>query len=234
MKTSIYNLIILDESGSMSGVRQQTISGCNEKINTIVSAQEKYKDTQEHFVSIYAFQDNDKCPSRYLIKNQPATEVGHINEELYKPWGATPLYDAVGSTLADLKAVTKDEEMAVGNVTIITDGMENASCHYSYAKVLQMIDALKEMGWTFNLIGANFDVEATASAMHIDNSLTFEQNAVGTQAMFETERSSRQQWFAKISESLKDEDGDGSDKKDLRTRFKEAARNYFKKKITDN
>ena len=29
MKTSIYNLIILDESGSMSGVRQQTISGCN-------------------------------------------------------------------------------------------------------------------------------------------------------------------------------------------------------------
>ena len=30
-----YNLIILDESGSMSGVRQATISGCNETLNSI-------------------------------------------------------------------------------------------------------------------------------------------------------------------------------------------------------
>ena len=60
MKTEIYNLIVLDESGSMGCVRNQTISGCNETINTIRAAQEKYADTQEHFVSIYAFQTNDK------------------------------------------------------------------------------------------------------------------------------------------------------------------------------
>ncbi len=40
MKTEIYNLIILDESGSMDCVKSQTISGCNETINTIRSAQE--------------------------------------------------------------------------------------------------------------------------------------------------------------------------------------------------
>ena len=71
MKTEIYNLIILDESGSMSHVKRQTVSGCNETINTIRSAQEKFADTQTHYVSIYAFQANDKIPSRYLIKNQP-------------------------------------------------------------------------------------------------------------------------------------------------------------------
>lgn len=32
-----YNLIILDESGSMSGVRRQTVSGCNETLNGIRS-----------------------------------------------------------------------------------------------------------------------------------------------------------------------------------------------------
>ena len=70
MKTEIYNLIILDESGSMSHVKRQTVSGCNETINTIRSAQEKFADTQTHYVSIYAFQANDKIPSRYLIKNR--------------------------------------------------------------------------------------------------------------------------------------------------------------------
>ena len=39
MKTRIFNLIILDESGSMSCVKRQTIDGCNETINTIITAQ---------------------------------------------------------------------------------------------------------------------------------------------------------------------------------------------------
>ena len=74
MKTEIYNLIILDESGSMDCVKKQTISGCNETINTIRMAQEKYADTQLHYVSIFAFQSGS-VPSRYIIKNEPIDDA---------------------------------------------------------------------------------------------------------------------------------------------------------------
>ena len=126
MKTQFFNLIILDESGSMSGVTQQTINGCNETINTIISSQKDYPDTQEHFVSIYAFQSGGR-PSRYIIKNMPSDKVKHITHEDYEPYGCTPLFDAVGSTLADLKKHTQNLENAVGCITIITDGEENSS-----------------------------------------------------------------------------------------------------------
>ena len=234
MKTEIYNLIILDESGSMGCVSNQTISGCNETINTIRSAQEKFADTQDHFVSIYVFQGNDRVPSRYLIKNQPIAEVSHINSEQYSPWGSTPLYDAVGATLADLKAVTKDKEMAIGSVTIITDGMENSSRHYTLAKVSQMIDALKEIGWNFNFIGANIDVAATAGSLHIDNALEFKQDEAGTQAMFSQERKSRMSYYSRTSQVMESRKAcPKMSRSDLWKNLKEAASHYFEDEETE-
>ena len=231
MKTEIYNLIILDESGSMDCVRNQTISGCNETINTIRAAQEKFADTQEHYVSIYVFQANQSVPSRYLIKNRPIAETAHINAEQYEPWGTTPLYDAVGQTLADLKAVVKEKELAIGSVTIITDGMENASRHYTLEKVAKMIDALKETGWSFNFIGANIDVKGTAASLGIDNALEFQQDEAGTEAMFEHERSSRMKYYERADMALgcAPPDAKGkSNRQKLYDSLKEAALDYFK------
>ena len=49
-KTRIYNLIVLDKSGSMSSIRQAAFTGCNEVLNGIKSAAEKHADTQEHLL----------------------------------------------------------------------------------------------------------------------------------------------------------------------------------------
>lgn len=231
MKTEIYNLIILDESGSMSGVKSQTISGCNETINTIRSAQEQFAETQVHFVSIYAFQADEKVPSRYLVKNQPAADVSHVNGEQYNPWGGTPLYDAVGGTLADLKAVVQGKEQAIGSVTIITDGEENTSRHYTREKVARMIDALKEIGWSFNFIGANIDVKGTAAALNIDNALAFKQDKQGMEEMFARERHSRMAYYDRTDKVLADsapccmESDEGRQR--LFARLKNAATGYF-------
>lgn len=46
--TKIYNLIILDKSGSMENIKEQAISGYNETLGTIRSAQLRHLDTQEH------------------------------------------------------------------------------------------------------------------------------------------------------------------------------------------
>ncbi len=243
MKSQIYNLIILDESGSMDCVTKQTISGCNETINTIHSVQEKFAETQEHFVSIFAFQSDGNRPSRYIIKNEPIDKVKHITAEDYKPYGCTPLYDAVGSTLTDMKTTTKKSEDAIGSVTIITDGYENSSTRYTLEKVAKMIEALKELGWNFNFIGANIDVDEVSQSLNIDNAMAFEQDEEGTAEMFEKERNSRMAYYNRVEEAnsefnsciaspmaadLSEEDLASLKKKRLERR-KKASKGYFDK-----
>ena len=184
-KTSVFNLIILDESGSMSNCTEGTISGCNETLNVARSIQDKFKDKQNSFISIYAFQSDSSIPSRYICKNEKVENVKNITHEDYKPWGCTPLLDAIGSTLIDLKSVASTHEDAMGIVTIITDGYENASTQYTWSQVRDLISQLKELGWTFNFIGANIDVDKVSQDLNIDNRMTFKNDNKGTHQMYQ-------------------------------------------------
>ncbi len=204
MKTDIYNLIILDESGSMAGVTGQTIDGCNETIKTIRMAQAQHADTQNHYVSIYAFQSDSKLPSRYLVKEMPVDFVNYINKESYRPGGCTPLYDAVGYTLTGLKHKVDMAQLAIGSVTIITDGMENSSTVYTLDRVVKLIDALKEIGWNFNFIGADIDVKHSADMLHMDSYLKFDKQGQGTAQMFERQNRARSRFYARAEEIFND------------------------------
>lgn len=184
-KTTVFNLIILDESGSMGPLIRQTVDGCNETLNLIRSLQKKHDDTQRNLVSIYLFQSNAEIPSRYVYKNKPIDKVENMTTEIYRPWGCTPLLDAVGSTLVDLRAVASTHQDSTGIVTIITDGMENSSTDYTFKQVADLISQLKELGWTFNFIGANIDVDRISRKMNIDNAMAFSSDCSGTQAMWE-------------------------------------------------
>lgn len=229
MKTKIFNLIILDESGSMTGVCQQTVSGCNETINTIKVAQSKNGETQDHYVSIFAFQSGGNKPSRYILKNEKAATVRHITSEDYEPSGSTPLYDAVGGTLADLKAVAASEGEAIGSVTIITDGYENTSRYYTRELVMKMIEALKECGWNFNFIGANIDVEKVASGMGIENAMGFKQTSEGTRVMFEEQNRCRSAYYDRVKEALASEEFAQMSKREKNALLHKAGRAFFGK-----
>ena len=185
MKTTVFNLIVLDESGSMRFLTEQTISGCNETINVAKSQAEKNADVFRSLMSVYAFQGGGPVTSRYIIKNENAMEARHISAEDYRPWGNTPLLDAVGSTLTELKTVAATHEDATGVITIITDGMENSSTQYSFKEVSALISQFKEMGWTVNLIGANIDVEAMGKRMNIDNRMSFKATNEGVKDMWD-------------------------------------------------
>ena len=186
MKSTIFNLIILDESGSMSDMTKSTISGCNETLNTIRFASEQNADTVRNLVSIYAFQDGGPVKSRYLVKNANPKDVKDITTKDYRPYGNTPLLDAVGSTLTELKAIAETHEDATGIVTIMTDGYENSSTQYTWKQVANIISQLREIGWTINLIGANIDVKEMASMMNInvENSMAYHQTEEGTKDMW--------------------------------------------------
>lgn len=200
ISTKVFNLIILDESGSMDCVWAQTISNCNETLQTIFSAQKEFYATQDHFISIYTFQDAGPLKSRYLLRNRPIAEARMLTAKDYRPNGCTPLYDAVGETLTDLEAVAETHDDAVASVTIITDGEENSSRRYSGSDVAKIISRLKEKGWNFNIIGANIDVESLAKDLHIDNTLKWEQTQEGTSSMGKKLNESQRSYYRAMAE----------------------------------
>lgn len=200
IRTKVFNLIILDESGSMDCVWAQTISNCNETLQTIFSAQKEFYATQNHFISIYTFQDAGPLKSRYLLRNRPIAEARMLTAKDYRPNGCTPLYDAVGETLTDLEAVAETHDDAVASVTIITDGEENSSRRYSGSDVVKIISRLKEKGWNFNIIGANIDVESLAKDLHIDNTLKWEQTQEGTSSMGKKLNESQRSYYRAMAE----------------------------------
>lgn len=107
-KARIYNLIIVDESGSMSGLRDATLSGINETINTIRNAQEEFLATQEHTLTLVTFDSGSNRPDvRTMIDNLPISKVNDFTD--YMPSGCTPLYDAMGQSLTRLHGQIKDE-----------------------------------------------------------------------------------------------------------------------------
>lgn len=187
MKATVFNLIILDESGSMSNMTNATISGCNETLNVIRANAKRNADSIKTFVSIYAFQNGTSVPSRYIVKNADPETVKDISADDYQPLGNTPLLDAVGSTLSELKAISETHENATGIVTIMTDGYENSSTLYTWQKVASLISQLRELGWTINLIGADIDVNAMAQRMNIhkSNSIRYEKSQQGTREMWD-------------------------------------------------
>ncbi len=222
MKTKIYNLIILDESGSMNCIWEQTVSGCNEMIDSVKVLQEKFGDKQEHFISIYSFQSGTEH-SRYIIKDMPVEKAAHITIEDYIPNGLTPLYDAVGVTLSDLFVTMKGEDFAIASVTIITDGMENSSKEYSHEMVSEMIKKCKEKGWNFNFIGANIDEKKVSYSLNIDNSMSFVQNDEGVKSMFVKDRECRMRFFQKMNCKI----NSGMTVDEFHAKMTEVSKGYF-------
>ena len=165
-KTRIYNLIILDKSGSMGYIRQAAFTGCNEVLGGIKAAAEKHADTQEHFASLMLF-DTDSMP--YILDMVPAEKITLMKEEQFIPCACTPLLDAIGMALTRLEAEVKKHERALASVTIITDGYENASHEFTYQQIHQLIGRLKEQeGWNFAFMGANQDVTKVCIDLNID------------------------------------------------------------------
>lgn len=142
-KTQVFNVIILDKSGSMEHIRQAAIDGFNETLAGIKKAQEKFADTQEHFVSLLTFCD---CEKKYVFDKVPVADARKLTLADYEPCCCTPLYDAMGFTLTTMRNHVKDIEDSVVVVTIITDGLENASKEYTGSAVKQLVEKLKGEG----------------------------------------------------------------------------------------
>ena len=86
-KTQVYNVIILDRSGSMECIRRAAVEGFNETLAGIKKAQEKFADTQEHYVSLLTFCD---CEKKYVFDKVPVSEANPLTKEDYQHCCCTP------------------------------------------------------------------------------------------------------------------------------------------------
>ena len=190
----VFNMIIVDESGSMCVIERQALAGINETIETVKKMQQLHPDMEQR-ISLLTFDSGHKT---FKYDNVKADNVNTLSARDYNPRGGTPLYDAIGISIAKLNAQTSEKDNVL--VTIITDGEENCSEEYNLHMVKTLISKMKKQGWTFTLIGTdNLDVEGMAGSMNIDNHLAFTQDEEGTRMMFARENRARRRYNESVS-----------------------------------
>ena len=193
MNQKIYNLIILDASGSMYSIRNEAIAGVVETVQTIRSAQEKNAG-QEQLLSLVVFNGSSIAT---VYDRMPIANVPDFNEKDYQPTDNTPLYDAMGNAITHLRRHIQEDDNVL--VTIITDGYENSSVEWNRQQILQLVEELKKTNWLFTYIGANQDALAVAKDMGIDHSMNFRSDSKGTKGMFLKEKLSRCAFYDKLA-----------------------------------
>ena len=199
VKTPVYNLVILDKSGSMSSIRTEAINGYNETLASIRATQEEFCQTQEHFVSLAAFCGHGV---EMIHDMTPICEAEELTWDKYRPCCMTPLFDAIGISVRNLQTRIADKPDSLVIVTIITDGHENASKEWNSQSVHRLIEDCKEEGWTFSFIGAGEAVIKVATTISITNTMLWENTSEGTDRMFETENKARRK-HCRLFEGIK-------------------------------
>ncbi len=171
--------VVMDESGSMSRVQNQTISAFNE---FVLSQKNTGKETGAASMTLVKF---DAPDIHTVYSNRPIDEVPDLTKETYKPRGGTNLLDAVGHTIAKIQNELVQHADVANRpgviVLIMTDGEENSSEQFTRDEVKNMVKSAEESDWTFTFLGANIDAFAAGAklGMGIHNTLQYNVNNMG-------------------------------------------------------
>ncbi len=178
MKKGLTEIVfILDRSGSMAGLENDTIGGYNSML-------EKQKNEEGEVIISTVLFDN---VTEVLHDRIPLDKINPITEKEYFVRGSTALLDAVGGAIHHIGNVHKyarEEDVPEKTLFIITtDGMENSSRQYTYNKVKKMVERQKEKyHWEFIFMGANMDAVSVANNFGVDrlHAVTYECDGAGT------------------------------------------------------
>ena len=184
MKKNLTEIVfILDRSGSMAGLEDDTIGGFNAMI------EKQTREQGEALVSTVLF-DND---SEVIHDRVNIQKIEPMTHKEYYVRGCTALLDAVGGAIHHIGNVHKyarEEDRPEKTLFVITtDGMENASRKYSYDRLKAMIERQKEKyGWEFLFLGANIDAakEAARFGIGADHAANYHADSKGTNVIYET------------------------------------------------
>jgi hypothetical protein len=104
----------------------------------------------------------------------------------------------MGLSLIRLHEKVKGDKEASVVVTVLTDGLENASREWRVTDLRRLIEQLKEEGWSFSYMGSAHDVKSVSDLLAIDNYVEFSHDIVGTRSSWGYEHSSRHTLYQKL------------------------------------
>ena len=175
--------LILDMSGSMGNLVEDTIGGYNSLI-------EKQKQEEgEAYITTVLFDD------RYILlhDHENIKDIKPLTTNEYRPMGMTALLDAIGKTVNSigirLSNTPEEERPEKVVIAITTDGLENSSKEFTKTKIKEMIEHQQsKYSWIFMFLGANVDAFAEAGSLGIksDYVQTFSANSAGTNSVYST------------------------------------------------
>ena len=184
MKTNQTELVfILDRSGSMGGLENDTIGG----FNSMLTKQQQ--------------QPGDCRITTVLFDHEYEILHDRIDIEAVKPItgndyfvrGQTALLDAIGRTINKIGSVQKNSAEGCGAEKVLfvitTDGMENASREFSYEKIKEMVGRQKsEYSWEFIFLGANIDAVDVANRFGVaaNRAQSFHNDSQGIATNYDT------------------------------------------------
>jgi hypothetical protein len=180
MKDTTHITVVLDDSGSMDMILNDTLGG----YNTFVREQKKSAKPGDTF-SLVTFKG-------YTHRNVNISTVEELTTKTYKPNGGTPLLDTLGNSILELgqylSSLNEEDRPAKVLFVIITDGEENASREYSKVEIKEKITHQSDVyKWEFVYLGANQDAIKEGAKYGISslNSMSFGANKHGLASTYD-------------------------------------------------
>lgn len=182
MKENLTEIVfILDQSGSMTSLADDTIGGYNSYVK------EQQREPGEAYLTTVLFDD------RYIVLHDHVNiqDVPPLTSHEYSPMGMTALMDAIGKTINSVGqrlANTPEEERPAHVIFVITtDGYENDSQEFTRTQIKEMIEHQQQKySWQFLFLGAGIDAYQEASSIGIGgaHAMSVTADVQGTSSMF--------------------------------------------------
>lgn len=153
---------LLDETGSMGSIADETVQGLNTYLETLQQGD------AEIVFSLVSFNSNETRRRHVAV---PVREVPPLARSDYRPNAMTPLIDAsVKIIRATEEAVRRREDDPAVVIVIQTDGEENVSVEYGQADLALLVKEKTAAGWEFVFLGAGLDAFSAArrAGLHLD------------------------------------------------------------------
>lgn len=160
---------LLDRSGSMSSIRNDTIGGFNAYLKNLQDeGGDAIKFTRLQFDSQAGCSIQKDCVAEAVGSVKP------LDHSSYQPRGGTPLIEAAHKTIDAVEASLKKFDVKHQVVVCIqTDGEENqSSSEYTWEGLKALIEKKTKAGWVFNFMGTGIDAYAQGGRMGIAQSNT--------------------------------------------------------------
>jgi uncharacterized protein YegL len=162
---------LLDRSGSMETIKNDTIGSFNEYVDTL--RRSEAAESIEFTLVMFDTRSMDTICVREPVANAPL-----LNTANFVPRGRTPLIEATFKTIKAVeKSLDDDGSDTKVVVSILTDGEENSSKpDFTWDSLKALVTEKAKVGWQFDFLGAGIDAYQQSARMGISAASTMSYN----------------------------------------------------------